>query len=270
MNNFAISSAGIGDSLQRSASSLAAANTSLEETIALTTAANEIMQDPLKVGTSLKTISARVRGAKSELEELGETGEEVAVSTAKLQSTIKALSGVDIMSSKTEFKSIYQVFDELAQVWGTLDDISQATIAEKLGGKNGLNTVYSIISNFQTAREVMGETENAAGSANEELAKSLDSIEGKLGKLSATFQELSSNLLDSDALKWILDFLNGAAQLLAKIAPLVEKILPIVGIFAGTKLLGKAKNGLGEPAKHWVPLMCPEFISHLHNRAIAV
>lgn len=61
-NNFAITSAGIGESLQRSASSLAAANTSLQETVALTTAANEIMQDPLKVGTSLKTISARVRG----------------------------------------------------------------------------------------------------------------------------------------------------------------------------------------------------------------
>jgi TP901 family phage tail tape measure protein len=49
-NNFAISSGGIGEALQRSASSMAAANNSLDETIALITAANEVTQNPEKVG----------------------------------------------------------------------------------------------------------------------------------------------------------------------------------------------------------------------------
>lgn len=42
-NNFAISSGGIGEALTRSASSLAAANNTLDETIALTTAANTVV-----------------------------------------------------------------------------------------------------------------------------------------------------------------------------------------------------------------------------------
>lgn len=49
-NNFAISSGGIGEALQRSASSLAAANTTLDESIALITAANTVVQNPEKVG----------------------------------------------------------------------------------------------------------------------------------------------------------------------------------------------------------------------------
>lgn len=65
-NNYAISSGGIGEALQRSASSMAAANNSLDETIAMITAANEVAQNPEKVGNAMKTISMRIRGAKTE------------------------------------------------------------------------------------------------------------------------------------------------------------------------------------------------------------
>ena len=54
-NNFAISSGGIGEALQRSASSMAAANNSIDETIAMITAANEVAQNPEKVGNAMKT-----------------------------------------------------------------------------------------------------------------------------------------------------------------------------------------------------------------------
>lgn len=49
-NNFAISSKGVGDALLRSASSLATANNTVEESIGLITAANAVVQDPEKVG----------------------------------------------------------------------------------------------------------------------------------------------------------------------------------------------------------------------------
>lgn len=54
-NNFAISSGGIGEAMSRSASSLAAANNTLDESIALITAANEVTQNPEKVGNAMKT-----------------------------------------------------------------------------------------------------------------------------------------------------------------------------------------------------------------------
>lgn len=49
-NKFAISSKGVGDALLRSASALEAANNTLDESIALVTAANTVVQDPEKVG----------------------------------------------------------------------------------------------------------------------------------------------------------------------------------------------------------------------------
>ena len=134
-NNFAISSGGIGEALERSASSLDAANNTLDESIALITAANTVVQNPEQVGTAFKTISMRIRGAKTELEEMGEDTSGMADSTAKLREEIMALSGVDIMASATEFKSTYQIMDELAQKWEDLTDIQQASITELIAGR---------------------------------------------------------------------------------------------------------------------------------------
>ena len=59
-NNFAISSGGIGEALQRSASSMAAANNTLDESIALITAANTVVQDPDTVGRLMPTIKVAI------------------------------------------------------------------------------------------------------------------------------------------------------------------------------------------------------------------
>lgn len=61
-NTQPIDTAGIFSGLERSASSMKAANNTLEETIALITAGNAVMQDPDRVGNGLKTISMRIRG----------------------------------------------------------------------------------------------------------------------------------------------------------------------------------------------------------------
>lgn len=52
-NNFAISSGGIGDALQRSAAAMNAAGNTLEETAALVAAANTVVQNPDSVGKKL-------------------------------------------------------------------------------------------------------------------------------------------------------------------------------------------------------------------------
>ena len=77
----------------------------------------------------------RIRGAKTELEEAGESTEGMVESTATLRQEIMALSGVDIMLDKDTFKSTYPIMDELSQRWEDLSDIQQATIIELMAGR---------------------------------------------------------------------------------------------------------------------------------------
>ena len=65
-NNYAISTSDLAESLTRSSAALVSANNSLEESIAMTTAANATIQDPESVGNALKVVSMRIRGVKTE------------------------------------------------------------------------------------------------------------------------------------------------------------------------------------------------------------
>ena len=134
-NTQPIDTSGIFAGLQRSASSMSAANNTLEETIALITAGNAVLQDPERVGNGLKTISMRIRGATTELEEAGESTEGMAESTASLRKEVMALAGVDIMQDEDTFKSTYDILDELSTKWSDLTDIQQASLTELLAGR---------------------------------------------------------------------------------------------------------------------------------------
>lgn len=216
-NKFAISSKGVGDALLRSASSLASANNDLDESIALVTAANSVVQDPDKVGTALKTVSMYLRAAKTEAEEAGESTEGMAESVSKLRQELLSLTGgkVDIMADDSTFKSTYQIMKELSAVWGDLTDITQANILEQIGGKRNSNVVSALLQNFDVAERALATSQAAAGSALAENEKYLDSINGKIAQMQASYQKLSANLLDSGWVKGIIsigtviiDFLN--------------------------------------------------------------
>ena len=204
-NNFAISSGGIGDALQRSASSLAAANNTLDQSIALITAANTVVQDPDSVGTAFKTMSARIRGAATELEELGEE----AISISKVREEIMALSGVDVMQDENTFKSTYQIIDELSKKWSDLKDIQQASITEILGGKRQANVISALMTNFDIARDALDTSLNSDGSAMAEHAKWMESLEAKTQQFKAAWEELSEAFLDEDFLGKTIDGLTG-------------------------------------------------------------
>ena len=207
-NNYAISSGGIGDALQRSASSMMAANNSLDETIALITAANTVVQDPDAVGTAFKTISMRIRGAKTELEEAGLETDGMASSTAKLREEILALSGVDIMLNANEFKSTYQIMEELASKWQDLSDIQQASVTELIAGKRQGNIVSSLMTNFDIAQNALETSLNSSGSAMREHEKWSQSLEARLNKLQSAWQSLSQTFLKSDFLKLGIDLIT--------------------------------------------------------------
>lgn len=125
----------LGEILTRSSAAMSAANNTLEETIALGTAANAVIQDADTVGTTLKSLSMYLRAAKSDAENAGIEVDGMANSVSELRSELKSLTGVDIMLDSKNFKSTYQIMKELSQVWSGLSDVTQANVTEMIGGK---------------------------------------------------------------------------------------------------------------------------------------
>lgn len=134
-NNYAVTAADIGNALKRSASAMAVANNTFEQNVALATAMAEVTQNAEKSGSALQVLSLRIRGAKTELQEMGEDTEGMASSTSKLRAQVKGLTkGFDIMKDDKTFKSTYDIMKGIAAVWEDLDDISRASLLETLAG----------------------------------------------------------------------------------------------------------------------------------------
>ena len=235
-NKFSISSAGIGEALKRSAASLSESNASLEESIALITTANSVIQDPEKVGTALRTVSLRIRGAKAELEEAGLETENMVESTAKLRNLIMGIADVDILEADEKtFKSPYEILLQIGKKWKEIDnEVQKSALLEAIAGKMQSNIVASILNNSEMLESVFEQASNSAGSAMQEQERWATSLEAKYGRIEAMFESISSKVFDSESLKSIMDGL-------ANILEFVDKI---VGKGQGLTLLGASIGGI--------------------------
>ena len=204
-NTEPVSANDIGEFLQRSSSAMAVANSTVEETIALGTAMNSVVQNAATTGTTLKTLSMYLRAAKQEAADAGEETEGMASSVAKLQQDLLKLANVDIMQDDgTTFKSPYQIMKELSEVWNKIADVDQAYILEKIGGKRNANAVSALLNNFALAEDSLKQATNSAGSAMREQEVYLESIQGRLQLFNAAYESLSNNVLNSGLIKGIV------------------------------------------------------------------
>lgn len=239
-NSFAISSTGIGEAMQRSASALFEAGNTIDESIALITGANSVVQNPEQVGTALKTLALRLRGAKVELEEAGLEADNMAESTSTLQAKLLALTHgkVDIMLDENTFKNTTQILREMAEAWEYMTDIERSSALELMGGKRQANILASLIKNFETVEQVIETSANSAGSALAENEKYLDSIQGKLDLFTSALQTFWMNFIDSNAVKAVVDL----GTFLIKMLDTVHgKIIAVVGALM---LYRKFKDGV--------------------------
>ena len=78
--------------------------------------------------TALKTLTLRLRGAKTELEDAGLETDNMVESTSTLQKKLLALTGgkVDIMLDANTFKSSTEILREMSAAWENMTDIQRA------------------------------------------------------------------------------------------------------------------------------------------------
>ncbi len=213
-NTQAVDNSDIVNFLTRSSSAMAEANNTLEQTIALGTAATEITRDSDSVGNALKTISMRVRGYDEETEAYTGDVEQLSGAIANLTKTAKTPGGISLFtdSSKQTFKSTYVLLKEISQIYSQLSDKNQAQLLEALAGKRQGQIVASIVDNFSAAEKSMNSMANSAGNAQAEMDVAMDSIDAKANKLKQTGVAISENLLSRDNAKTVLEVANGIAE----------------------------------------------------------
>ena len=233
-NTQAVDNQDIVNVLTRSSAAMKEANNTLEETIALGTAATEITRDAEGVGNALKTISMRIRGYDEETEEYVGGIEELSGEIANLTKTASKPGGISLFTddSKTEFKSTTQLLRDISEIYDELTDKQQADLLEKLAGQRQGQVVASILNNFQTVEKSLVTMTKSAGGAMQEMAIIEESLGFKLNALKETATGVFQNLFAQDDMGMVIDTLTILLEL-------IDKLTESLGLF-GTAIASAA------------------------------
>lgn len=242
-NTFATTNAEIGEMLTRSSAAMKAANNTLEETIALETAAVEITRNAETTGTAFRTVSMRIRGLDEETEEALEDYDELKGKIADLTKTAKTPGGISLFTdeSKTEFKSTYQFLKEISEIYHDISDADRATLLETIAGKRGGQVFAGLLDDFSQVDKALKEMEKAGGSADAEMDIIRDSIEFKMNALKQTWTGVLQDLIDRGTLGEIIDSLTTISDViggLVKNLGLVKTAIIGIGGVIGSQKLG--------------------------------
>ena len=246
-NTAATSNSEIVDMLTRSSAAMAEANNTLEETIALETAAVEITRNAETTGTTFKTLAMRIRGYDEDGEVL-EDYEELKGKIADLTKTSKTPGGISLFTdaSKTEFKSTYQLLKDIHEIYSDLTDKQQAGLLEALAGKRGGQVVASVLNNWDAVSNAIDNMTNSAGNADAEMEVIKQSWDYKINALKETWVGTLQELINREDIGKLIDGLTSISEVIGSIVGnlgLVKTALIGISAIWGSKKLGY-KNSL--------------------------
>lgn len=241
-NTAATSNDQIIEGLERSASAMATMDTSLDKTIAIFTAGQEVVQDASQVGNALKSISLRVRGYDEETEQLSDdlvniTGDVVDLTKAASNN----YQGISLFTdeTQTQYKDVYDYLQQISGVINEIDAKSKQELLEKLFGKNRANVGAAILNNFQAAEKAMDTMANSAGNAEKEMETVTQSLTFKINALKETGTGIWQNLFAREDVGFVI-------ELLTKLAEVIDFVTEKLGLFgtigAGVGIAALIKN----------------------------
>ncbi|MBD5555219.1 MAG: phage tail tape measure protein [Roseburia sp.] len=237
---YSTSSASFGEALGVSASALASAGNSMDESLALIAALSEITQDSEEAGNALKTLGERMKGADGESAIYSNELSQLSQQITSFTKTANTPRGISLFTDNTRknYKSAYQLLLDISQVWNQLSRKNQSEILDTLVGPEYSDALAELLSNMSQAENALSTSLSSSGSALESQERALDSIEAKTVQFEAAFQSLSNTMVNSGLFKFFVDLGTTGVSALDS---LINKIgaLPALGAAIGGTLVYK-------------------------------
>ena len=161
---------------------------------------------PEQIGNGLKTLYARF----SDLE-AGETLED-GVSLGKVTEQLEKY-GVQVLNGEGQMRGVGDIMEDLMDVWSSLDQTQKAAVAQTVAGKYQLSRFEALMNRSDLYDEYKGASENADGTLDQMNEEFVDSLEGRMNKLQATFEGIFNSMFETDDIYPFIDALTVALEL---------------------------------------------------------
>lgn len=107
--------------------------------------------------------------------------------------------------SQGQMLSAFDLLKGMSERWDNLDSNTQKYIATTIAGTTQLNSFLALMNNFDHALSATETSLDSVGSATEENARVMESLEATWTSVKAKFQELAMTVIDSGLVKAVLN-----------------------------------------------------------------
>lgn len=229
----AVSVSGLAEGMSKTANSARLAGVEMDTLLGYLAAVGEVtQQDMASVGNAFKTMFARYSNVK--LNKLVDDDGE----SLNDYERVLARVGIQLRDNLGSFKDFDDVLGEVQAKWSSLTEVEQSAIAAALGATRQKENVLTLMENYGKAMEYAGISADSAGTAMEKYDAYSQGIEANIARAKASFESLSTNLLNSDAVVTFVKLANGALQFADALAKSKLLLPAIVGIVTSIKNVG--------------------------------
>ena len=210
----------------------------------IATVSSTTRQSAESVGTSFKTIFARIEDLK-----LGKTTEDGVV-LGTVSSDLEKM-GISIYDTQGELKQLGDVLEEMGTKWQTMSKEEQVALAQTVGGKRQYSMLMALMDNWDMYSETVKEAANAYGTLDEQQSIWAESWEAHVQQVQVSAERVYDSLLKSDS---VLTAMNGFSWFLERIADATDaagglgNILLWIGTIMASRLTPQIMNSINSIA----------------------
>lgn len=191
----------LAQALSKVANSARLAKVSQDEILGILSVGIETTQQSGDViGTAVRSLLARFSNVKAS--KFSGSGEETEGTLNDTEAVLSKI-GIRIRNASGEMRSFMDVLDDVAEKWDTLDDVSRNAISTAMAGTRQKEIFASIIENYDRVKELIGESANAAGTADEKYTAYMDSMEAATKRLQNAWEGFTQSLETSTVMKFL-------------------------------------------------------------------
>lgn len=234
----AVSVGGLAEGMSKTANSARLAGVEMDTLLGYLAAVGEVtQQDMASIGNAFKTMFARYSNVK--LNKLVDDDGESLNDYERILTRV----GIRLRDNLGEFRDFTDVLDDVQAKWSSLTEVEQSAIATALGVTRQKENVLTLMENYGKAMEYAGISADSAGTAMEKYDAYSQGIEANIARARASFESLSTNLLNSDAVVTFVKLTNGALQFADALAKCKLLLPAIVGVVTSIKNVGLSNIG---------------------------
>lgn len=241
-NNYATSVAEISSAMQKTSVSAQQAGITFEELASYITVISSVSrQSAESIGTSLKTIFARLTDVK-----LGKLLDQEGESISNVEEVLKKHQ-ISIRDSNMEFRNMGDVIDEIGKKWKTFGEIEQSEILKAIAGTYQREKALILFENYNKVLEAQRVASSEAGIAQERYAVVLDSVESAQNRMTDSWQRFWQEGINAELIKnfynissAILDLINAFGGL-SSVLPAISSLFILMNVKSIAPLLNSTR-----------------------------